>query len=106
AQVTYPLIKIVTIAACATIAGADDFVAMADWARQHTDWLGRGLDLSNGVPSYDRLNMVLRRLDRLGSSASSVRARGSIAARQLTRSRRKRAGHEQVAKCSWRVSAR
>jgi hypothetical protein len=33
-QVTHPLINIVTIALCATIAGADDFVAMADWARQ------------------------------------------------------------------------
>jgi predicted transposase YbfD/YdcC len=63
AQVTYPLINIVTIALCATIAGADDFVAMADWARQHKDWLGRFLDLSNGIPSHDRLNMVFRRLD-------------------------------------------
>ena len=63
AQVTYPLINIVTIALCATIAGADDFVAMADWARQHKDWLGRFLDLSNGVPSHDRLNMIFRRLD-------------------------------------------
>jgi predicted transposase YbfD/YdcC len=63
AQVTYPLINIVTIALCATIAGADDFVAMADWARQHKDWLGRFLDLSNGIPSHDRLNMVFRRLN-------------------------------------------
>jgi predicted transposase YbfD/YdcC len=63
AQVTYPLINIVTIALCATIAGADDFVAMAEWARQHKDWLGRFLDLSNGIPSHDRLNMVFRRLD-------------------------------------------
>jgi predicted transposase YbfD/YdcC len=63
AQVTYPLINIVTIALCATIAGADDFVAMADWARRHKDWLGRFLDLSNGAPSHDRLNMILRRLD-------------------------------------------
>jgi predicted transposase YbfD/YdcC len=62
AQVTYPLINIVTIALCATIAGADDFVAMADWARRHKDWLGRFLDLSRGTPSHDRLNMVFRRL--------------------------------------------
>jgi predicted transposase YbfD/YdcC len=63
AQVTYPLINIVTIALCATIAGADDFVAMAGWARQHKDWLGQFLDLSDGIPSHDRLNMVFRRLD-------------------------------------------
>ncbi len=63
AQVTYPLINVVTIALCATIAGADDFVAMADWARQHKDWLGKFLDLSRGIPSHDRFNMIFRRLN-------------------------------------------
>jgi predicted transposase YbfD/YdcC len=61
-QVVHPLINIVTVALCATIAGADDFVAMADWARRHKDWLAQFLDLANGIPSHDRLNMVLRRL--------------------------------------------
>jgi len=63
AQVTHPLINIVAIALCASIAGADDFVAMVDWARQHKDWLGRFLDLSRGIPSHDRLNMIFRRLN-------------------------------------------
>jgi predicted transposase YbfD/YdcC len=63
AQVTHPLINIVTIALGATIAGADDFVAMADWARQHRGWLGRSLDLGNGIPPHGRLNMAFRRLD-------------------------------------------
>lgn len=45
------------------IAGADDFVAMANRARQHTDWLGQYLDLSAGIPSHDRLNMIFRRLN-------------------------------------------
>ena len=44
-KVTYPLINIVAIALCATIAGADDFVAIADWARQKKDWLAEFLDL-------------------------------------------------------------
>ena len=61
-QVTYPLINILTIALCATIAGADDFVAFADWARQKRDWLGQFLDLSNGIPSHDRFNAVFRML--------------------------------------------
>ena len=43
-KVTYPLINIVAIAVCATIAGADDFVAIADWARQKKDWLAEFLD--------------------------------------------------------------
>ena len=61
-KLTHPLMNILTIALCATIAGGDDFVAMADWARQHKDWLARFLDLSHGIPSHDRLNMVFRRL--------------------------------------------
>ena len=61
-KVTYPLINILTIALCATIAGADDFVAIADWARQKRDWLGQFLDLSGGIPSHDRFNAVFRAL--------------------------------------------
>jgi predicted transposase YbfD/YdcC len=61
-KVTHPLINIVTIALCATIAGADDFVAIVAWARRHKDWLAQFLDLSNGIPSHDRLNAVFRRL--------------------------------------------
>jgi len=59
-KVTYPLINIVAIALCATIAGADDFVAIADWARQKQDWLGQFLDLSCGIPSHDRFNAIFR----------------------------------------------
>ena len=61
-KVTYPLINLLTIALCATIAGADDFVAIADWARQKRDWLGQFLDLSGGIPSHDRFNAVFRAL--------------------------------------------
>jgi predicted transposase YbfD/YdcC len=61
-KVTYPLLNILTIAVCATIAGADDFVAIADWARQKRDWLGQFLDLTKGIPSHDRFNAVFRML--------------------------------------------
>src|SRR3954471_1702784 len=61
-KVTYPLINIVAIALCATIAGADDFVAIADWARQKQDWLRQFLDLSGGIPSHDRFNAIFRAL--------------------------------------------
>ncbi len=61
-KVTYPLINIVAIAVCATIAGADDFVAIADWARQKKDWLAEFLDLSSGIPSHDRFNAIFRAL--------------------------------------------
>jgi predicted transposase YbfD/YdcC len=61
-EVTYPLINIVAIALCATIAGADDFVAIADWARQKQGWLAEFLDLSSGIPSHDRFNAIFRAL--------------------------------------------
>jgi predicted transposase YbfD/YdcC len=57
--VTYPLVNIVTIAICAVICGADDFVAIAKFGRAKRKWLSRFLDLSNGIPSHDRFNAVL-----------------------------------------------
>jgi predicted transposase YbfD/YdcC len=59
-KVTYPLINIVTIALCAVIAGADDFVTIAAWGRHKRAWLARFLDLSNGIPSHDRFNAILK----------------------------------------------
>jgi predicted transposase YbfD/YdcC len=59
-KVTYPLINIVTIALCAVIAGADDFVSIAAWARQKRAWLAKILDLSNGIPSHDRFNALFK----------------------------------------------
>ena len=61
-KVTYPLVNIVAIALCATIAGADDFVAIAEWARQKKGWLAEFLDLSSGIPSHDRFNAIFRAL--------------------------------------------
>lgn len=59
-KVTYPLINIVTIALCAVIAGADDFVTIAAWGRQKRAWLAQFLDLTNGIPSHDRFHAVFR----------------------------------------------
>jgi predicted transposase YbfD/YdcC len=58
-RVTYPLVNVVTIALCAVLCGADDFVAIARWARMKRDWLAKFLDLSAGLPSHDRFNAIL-----------------------------------------------
>src|ERR1700712_4629517 len=55
-KVTYPLINIVTIALCAVIAGADDFVSIAAWARQKRAWLAKILHPDNGTPPPRRLH--------------------------------------------------
>ena len=51
-----------TIALFATVAGADDFVTMIARARRHQPWLAQFLDLSDGIPSHDCLNMLFRLL--------------------------------------------
>jgi len=57
-KVVYPLINIVTIAICAVICGADDFVAIAKFGRAKRKWLSQFLDLSAGIPSHDRFNAI------------------------------------------------
>jgi predicted transposase YbfD/YdcC len=58
-RVTYPLINVVTIAICAVICGADDFVAIAEFGRQKKAWFAKFLDLRAGIPSHDRFNAIL-----------------------------------------------
>jgi predicted transposase YbfD/YdcC len=58
-KVIYPLINIVTIAICAVICGADDFVSIAEYGRKKRKWLAQFLDLRNGIPSHDRFNAIL-----------------------------------------------
>jgi len=58
-KVTYPLVNIVTIAICAVICGADDFVAIAKFGRAKRKWLSQFLDLKEGIPSHDRFNAIL-----------------------------------------------
>ena len=58
-KVTYPLVNIITMAITAVVAGADNFVAIARFAESKKEWLGRFLDLSEGIPSHDRFNAIL-----------------------------------------------
>jgi len=58
-KVIYPLINIVTIAICAVICGADDFVSIAEYGRKKRKWLAQFLDLRSGIPSHDRFNAIL-----------------------------------------------
>jgi hypothetical protein len=54
-----PLLDMVVMTLCAVICGADDFVAIAKFARSKEDWFKQFLDLSNGIPSHDRFNAVI-----------------------------------------------
>jgi predicted transposase YbfD/YdcC len=57
------LLDIVIIALCAIICGAEDWQQIAAFGRERRDWLGRFLQLSNGIPSHDTFERVFDRLD-------------------------------------------
>jgi predicted transposase YbfD/YdcC len=59
----YPLINIVTIAVCAVVCGADDFVSIAEYGEKKRKWLAQFLDLSEGIPSHDRFNAIFAALN-------------------------------------------
>ena len=59
----HELIDILFVAICATLSGAEDCVAMADYARGRRDWLKQRIALKGGPPSHDTFSRVLARLD-------------------------------------------
>lgn len=59
----HPLLNILFIALCALLSGADTFTDIAQWARNHHDWLKERLDLQNGIPSHDTIRRVFALLE-------------------------------------------
>ena len=57
------LCDILLIALCATLAGAEGFCDMAEWAETKEGWLRTFLNLPGGIPSHDTFERVFRRLD-------------------------------------------
>lgn len=55
----YPLVNILFMTICAVVVGADDYVAIAKFARTKKDWFAKFLDISQGVPSHDRFNAIV-----------------------------------------------
>lgn len=56
------LVDILAIAMIASVAGADDYVAMAAFGVAHQAWFQTFLALPNGIPSHDTFTRVLARL--------------------------------------------
>lgn len=57
------LVDIVTIAICAVICGADDWVAIETFGRAKEKWFRTFLRLPNGIPSHDTFGQVFADLD-------------------------------------------
>jgi predicted transposase YbfD/YdcC len=59
------LLDVIVIAICAVIAGSNTWQEVETFARRRRDWLGRFLELDNGVPSHDTFERVFDRIDPL-----------------------------------------
>ena len=57
------LVDIVTMALCAVLAGADDWVEIAAYARARESWFKGFLQLEGGIPSHDTFGRVFALLD-------------------------------------------
>jgi predicted transposase YbfD/YdcC len=62
-RVEHKLVDILVIAVCAVVAEAESFEDIALYGRCKREWLGRSLDLPNGIPSHDTFRRVLMLVD-------------------------------------------
>ena len=49
---TYPLGEIVVLVVCATLSGADTFIAVKEFGESRLDWLRGLLPFEDGIPSH------------------------------------------------------
>jgi len=59
----HKLLDVIAVALCATLAGADDWVAVERFGNAKIDWLRRFLELPNGIPAHDTFGRIFARLD-------------------------------------------
>jgi len=59
----HQLHDILVLGFCGVIAGCDDFVEIAAWARLHQPFFRTFLDLPNGIPSHDTFTRVFAMVD-------------------------------------------
>ena len=57
-KVAHPLSKIFVITLTATLAGANNWRAITEFAKPRIDWLSSFVDMSAGIPSHDTLERV------------------------------------------------
>lgn len=67
------LIDVLGVTILAVLCGADDFVAVATFAKDRKDWLSRFFELPGGIPSHDTFQRVLGLIDPAQFSTSLVK---------------------------------
>jgi predicted transposase YbfD/YdcC len=56
------LVDIIILGFCGVLAGCDDFVEMAEWAKVHEVFFGSFLELPHGIPAHDTFTRVFAML--------------------------------------------
>ena len=62
-RIDHLLVDIIVITLCATICGANDWEAIAEYGRTKYEWLKTFLTLPNGIPSHDTFARLFARLN-------------------------------------------
>ena len=58
----HPLVDIIILGFCGVLAGCDDFVEIAEWAKVHEVFFGSFLELPHGIPAHDTFTRVFAML--------------------------------------------
>jgi predicted transposase YbfD/YdcC len=58
----HPLVDIIILGFCGVLAGCEDFVEMAEWAKVHEAFFRSFLELPHGIPAHDTFNRVFAML--------------------------------------------
>ena len=62
-QVRHQLAELLTVAVCAVLCGADDFIEIEGWGKEKLAWLRGFMVLERGIPSHDTFERVFALLD-------------------------------------------
>jgi predicted transposase YbfD/YdcC len=58
----HPLVDIIIVGFCGVLAGGEDFVEIAEWAKVHEEAFRSFLELPHGIPAHDTFNRVFAML--------------------------------------------
>lgn len=59
----YRLLEVITIAICASLAGAETWVDIETFGKSKAHWLGQFLELEHGIPSHDTFGDIFAMID-------------------------------------------
>jgi predicted transposase YbfD/YdcC len=116
-KIDYPLINIIFITICGVLCGADDWVAITEFAQAQQRWLAKYLDLKNGIPSHDTIGRTFAIINReefqqgflnwMGTVSQLIEGVIAVDGKQLRRSHDKGIGKEAIHMVSaWSVANR